>query len=96
MPYIKQIYRKNLDSIIEDMTAEIKINCSDKNGSIPDMPGLINYTFSKILYNLYNPISYSKINSVIGVLECVKQEFYDKVARPYENIKCEENGEVFE
>jgi len=40
-------------------------------------------------------IRYATINEVIGVLECVKQEFYRRLAAPYENLKMGENGDVY-
>lgn len=38
---------------------------------------------------------YSTINSIIGALECSKQEFYRRIATPYEDIKKEENGDAY-
>ena len=40
--------------------------------------------------------SYHAYNEIIGVLECVKQEFYRRMVAPYEDKKCEENGDVFQ
>jgi len=31
---------------------------------------------------------------MIGVLECVKQEFYRRKVAPYEDIKIIENGDI--
>ena len=39
--------------------------------------------------------SYFSINEVIGALECAKQEFYRRVAAPYEDKKCQQNGDVY-
>ena len=33
-------------------------------------------------------------NAMFGVLECVKLEFYRRLATPYEDVKCDENGDV--
>ncbi len=41
-------------------------------------------------------LRYSKINSLIGVLECAKLELYRRVAAPYENDKIDENGDVYQ
>ena len=38
---------------------------------------------------------YTDLNEVIGVLECVKQEFYRRVVVPYEDRKMAENGDVY-
>jgi hypothetical protein len=40
--------------------------------------------------------NYKHINEIIGVLECAKQEFYRRVAAPYEDTKIQENGDVYE
>lgn len=37
---------------------------------------------------------YPKLNEVIGVLECVKQEMYRRAVAPYEDIKIAENGDL--
>jgi len=31
----------------------------------------------------------------MGVLECIKQEFYRRAVAPYEDKKKEENGDVY-
>jgi hypothetical protein len=33
---------------------------------------------------------------MIGVLECAKLELYRRVAAPYEDAKCEDNGDVYD
>jgi hypothetical protein len=38
---------------------------------------------------------YRRINEVMGALECAKQEFYRRVAVPYEDKKIKENGDVY-
>ena len=40
--------------------------------------------------------SYSKIAMITGVVENIKQEFYRRVAEPYENIKIRSNGDIKE
>jgi len=39
--------------------------------------------------------AYRSFNKIIGVLECVKQEFYRKAVVPYEEEKEQENGSVY-
>ena len=38
---------------------------------------------------------YQQLAEVLGALESTKQEFYDRVVRPYEDKKIKENGDVF-
>lgn len=40
-------------------------------------------------------LSYTEINTLIGVLECAKLELYRRVATPYEDKKIQENGDVY-
>lgn len=59
--------------------------------------GELNYFISTLLnwYLNQKGKSYSTINEAIGVLECAKLELYRRVAAPYEDIKIEENGDVY-
>jgi hypothetical protein len=42
---------------------------------------------------LYPP-KYFNYNRAIGVLECIKLEFYRRMVGPYEDIKIKEAGDV--
>lgn len=59
--------------------------------------GELNYAITKLCtdYLAAAGTSYGIINDVIGVLECAKQEFYRRVAVPYEDHKIKENGDVY-
>jgi hypothetical protein len=50
---------------------------------------LINYYIDK------NTKCYTTLNEVIGVLECAKLELYRRIVGPYEDIKIQENGDVY-
>lgn len=60
-------------------------------------PGELNYFISTLLnwYINQKGKNYTTINEVIGVLECAKLELYRRVASPYEDIKIQENGDVY-
>lgn len=64
---------------------------------IPASAGELNFLIT-YLCNEYmrDDLCYDSINEVIGVLECCKQELYRRIAGPYEDIKCKENGDVYE
>lgn len=84
MPYIDQDARERL-----------------RWGSDPTVPGDLNYCITKMIWSYLNcerntPINYAHLNEVIGVLECVKQELYRRIAAPYEDTKMEENGDVYQ
>ena len=59
--------------------------------------GELNYIISRLIKNLMdkNPVNYNFCNTIIGVLECAKQEFYNRVVTPYESVKIHENGDVY-
>lgn len=96
MPYIKEEARVFLDECIENMT-----QCLTEGNKLTDdefltVLGEINYCFSRILSGSMGKISYSKIAMITGVLENIKQEFYRRIAEPYENKKIIENGDIKE
>lgn len=62
----------------------------------PETPGELNFMLTAyILDYLSIKSKYSDYNEIIGVLECVKQEFYRRAAVPYEDKKIKENGDVY-
>ena len=67
----------------------------DPGGS--DTPGELNYSITKLLVWYWNSKghSYQTINDVMGAVEGAKMEFYRRVAVPYEDQKCFDNGDVY-
>lgn len=87
MPYIEQAARKDLDGYIDSM-----INILDDGDW---KPGEVNYSFYRILLAWFqSEPRYKTICSIMGTLSCVAQEFYRKVAGPYEDKAIEKNGDV--
>ena len=95
MPYITQDKREIIDMAVDHLhTVLVDLQTDDE---LNNMEGNINYAFTRLLMMVYgdrNSTRYSQINDAIGVLECIKQEYYRKVAAPYEDQKAFENGEV--
>lgn len=86
MPYIKQADRVYPD---EAMDAAY--------WGLGD-PGCLNYLITglcRIHIEKNGGRCYKNFNEVMGVLECVKQEFYRRAVAPYEDCKIRENGDVF-
>lgn len=81
MPYIKP-----------ELRSEILVNPENISNA-----GELNYYISTLINYFIDKKgkSYSSINEVIGALECAKLELYRRVAAPYEDIKINENGEVY-
>ena len=87
MPYIKSENRKKYEKVLQELIGILK--------ALPpeEVDGELNYVMTKVLKGAY-PLRYYHINKAIGVLECVKQEFYRRVAAPYEDLKIKESGDV--
>lgn len=63
----------------------------------PLTPGELNYAITCLCreYIMSRGASYANINDVMGALESAKQEFYRRVAVPYEDKKIKDNGDVY-
>jgi len=87
LPYIKSENRKKYEKIIQELVSILK--------SLPpeEVDGDLNYVVTKLLKEVY-PLRYYHINKAVGVLECIKLEFYRRVAAPYEDLKIKESGDV--
>lgn len=97
MPYIEKKNRSNYDSLINLIVKELKSEIRVGNfGDIKELPvGDVNYIFSSILWKLFKEIpKYHTINDIVGVLECIKLEFYRRQAVDYEQKKIVENGDI--
>lgn len=82
MPYIKQRDRNEIDTNVRGA----------------ETPGELNYQITGLCLDYMDrvrSINYTTINEVIGALECAKQEFYRRIATPYEKNKIKENGDVY-
>lgn len=87
MPYIKSENRAKYERILHELIDILK--------SLPveEVDGELNYIVTKLLKEIY-PLRYFHINKAVGVLECIKLEFYRRVAAPYEDKKIKESGDV--
>lgn len=78
------------------ITEERRSDLMHNPEAFPRNSGELNFLLTQVILE-YLPEAphYSDYNEVIGVLECMKQEFYRRVVATYEDKKCEENGEVY-
>jgi len=96
MPYIKDYQREQLDEKIKIIAMQIQL-MSKKDPTLK--AGILNYAITNILsksFRLGTEPKYDKINSAIGVTECVKLELYRRLAGPYEDLAIEKNGDIEE
>lgn len=94
MPYIKQDQRERFDSDIVLICADL-LRDNDNNR----ICGEFNYIISRLAVLMTDKDSngeknYARLNAIIGAIECAKNEFYQRVVRPYEDIKIKENGDI--
>lgn len=84
MPYIKETDRMRL----LDQTLA---------GCSPLTAGELNYCITRLVTNFAGPshFSYQTANDVVGALEGAKMEFYRRVVSGYEDLKIQENGDVY-
>lgn len=92
MPYINQELRTKLDGDIENL----KQNLAQLKDS--EIEGALNYTITSLL-DVVKDVGekrwrYIYINRIIGVLECLKLEFYVRLGRKYEDKAIETNGDL--
>lgn len=83
MPYVEQERREKLDPQVVYLA------------SIVEDSGELNYVITRLLLMSLKSGRYSDFNALIGVLECVKQEFYRRAVAPYEDKMKEKRGDVF-
>ena len=73
------------------------INKNERDLIVLNTVGELNYEIHLLLDNYiqaHGENTYRTHNDIMGVLECVKQEFYRRMTAPLEDIKMDENGDV--
>lgn len=92
MPYIKDEERQNLEQSLASLAAQVIVKEDSSQA------GVLNYCISALFNEVLKTrgLNYRNVNELIGVLECAKLELYRRVASPYEDLKVEENGDVFD
>jgi len=101
VPYIRPDHRAYLDPLIEKLAARIW-ELSSENSSEEEVAatfsGLLNYACTKlalsVLYDLYGRMRYWLIALSTGVFKNIADEFYRRVAAPYEDKQIAKNGDV--
>ena len=88
MPYISRKDRGKYQNILTELASLIPQDRMQR-------PGHINYIVSLLLEKVYgNQMRYADHNEVIGVINCIAEEFYRRKTVPYEDKKIEEEGDL--
>ena len=84
MPYIPQRNRARIRECAESLADAVK------------MEGEANYAVTVLMHALTRKwgCSYTMMARLMGMLECVKQEYYRRVMQPYEDKKMLDNGDI--
>lgn len=61
-------------------------------------PGQLNFQITVLItsYMREHGLNYQNANDVMGALEGAKQEFYRRAVAPYESLKIQENGDLYD
>jgi hypothetical protein len=94
MPYINENARGMLDKPVDALIEELTHGNELSPEELLQIAGEINYSFSRIIAGCMGTVSYKKIAVITGVLENIKQEYYRRIAVPYEDEKIIENGDI--
>lgn len=85
MPYIPKSHRPELDKLVDRLVLLLEL----------EEPGEINYVISRLIWSLFAEKNrYVTANTLLGVLEAVKLEFYRRIVAPYEEGARSENGDI--
>jgi hypothetical protein len=97
MPYVKPEHRSVLDPAIRELANRL----SEVARSLPEetaFAGLLNYACTslavEVVHARFGRLRYGILATVTGVLQNVADEFYRRVAVPYEDKQIEKNGDV--
>jgi hypothetical protein len=97
MPYIAPTIRKELDGLI-DQLAERLAHQAQAQGDQGAVAGLLNYTCTRLalqsVRRQFGPLRYWLIALLTGVFQNVADEFYRRLAGPYENKQMAQSGDV--
>jgi len=97
MPYVKPEHRRVLDPAIRQLASQVAAVAS----SLPEetaFAGLLNYACTslamEVLHARFGRLRYGAIATVTGVFKNIADEFYRRVATPYEDTQIAKNGDL--
>jgi hypothetical protein len=97
MPYVKAEYRTALDPAIRELSRSI-VEVARTMPEETAFAGLLNYACTSVAMQViegrFGRIRYGTIATVTGVFKNIADEFYRRVAAPYEDDQIAANGDV--
>lgn len=83
------------------------VNIDDRDKYFPKArtalnPGQLNYQITSLVtqyvreHSATSGLNYNLLNEVMGALSGAQQEFYRRAVVPYESMKIEQNGDMYD
>lgn len=90
MPYIRSDRRPNIDNKVSALAKTLE--------ELGDEKGDLNYAITRLIIEHIKRVGicYNTMSDITGVLNDVKSEFERRVVAPYEDLKCIQNGDVYD
>lgn len=97
MPYIAPEQRRDLDPLIDALAAQLA-DTAREAGSEGAFAGLLNYAVTRlalsVVHRRFGGLRYWLIAALTGIFQNVAQEFYRRLAAPYEDKQMAMSGDV--
>lgn len=97
MPYIAVEQRKACDGLIDELAGQI-VRLSEESGADGAFAGLLNYACTRLALQVvrrrYGRMRYWLIAMLSGVFHNIADEFYRRLAAPYEDRQMAKSGDV--
>lgn len=97
MPYIAPKNRKNLDAHIDALAEAIVAEAKQETNEAA-FAGLLNYSVTRLALKIiklqFGKIRYWIVATVTGTFKNIADEFYRRLASPYEDKQIKANGDV--
>lgn len=97
MPYIPAEQRKTCDPLIEALAGQI-VRLAQESGSDGAFAGLLNYACTRLALQVvrrrFGKMRYWLIAILTGTFKNISDEFYRRLAAPYEDRQLATSGDV--
>ena len=97
MPYIPAEQRKACDGLIDELAGQI-VRLAQESGSDGAFAGLLNYACTRLALQIvrrrFGRLRYWLIAILTGTFKNIADEFYRRLAAPYEDRQKARSGDV--
>ncbi len=97
MPYIPAEQRKACDGLIDELAGQI-VRLAQESGSDGAFAGLVNYACTRLALQIvrrrFGQLRYWLIAILTGTFKNIADEFYRRLAAPYEDRQMAKSGDV--